>query len=463
MRRSSTPPDWVPELAAAPGPIYLAVVDALEADIAAGSLPPGRRLPTHRSLAAALRVDLTTITRAYAEARRRGLVDAAVGRGTFVRAVPRRAPAKAEIDLSMNMPPQPPGAAIPTRLAQATAAVLRRTDPAQLLSYHPSGGSLADRRVGAAWLAPLIPGLQAERVLVSGGAQAAVMALLTMLARAGEVVLTEAFTYPGLRAAAAQLGIRLEALPMDAEGLLPDALEEACRRLSPSALYCIPTIQNPTTATMPAARREAVAEVARRHGLRIVEDDAYGMLPTQPLPPLASFAPELTWYVSTLSKCLSPGLRIAYVAAPDELQAERAQAALRATIQMAPPLSAAVATRWIQDGTAQSILQAIRAESRERQKLARAALPAGLAAGHPDGHHLWLRLPPSWSAPAFADHVRRAGLAVVPSGAFAVGATPVEALRISLGAAADRAVLGAALHRIAATLKQDAYAMAAIV
>lgn len=456
MKRGALPSGWVPGIATTSGPIYLAVVEALETDIAAGVLNPGQRLPTHRSLAAALGVDLTTVTRAYAEARRRGLIDAEVGRGTSVRASPGAgASARVETDLSMNMPPQPPAAAIQARLMRTMTSVLRRGDLPSLLSYHSGGGSPADRAVGAAWLAPLIPGLEAERVLLSGGAQAAIMALLTAVARAGDVILTEAFTYPGLLAAAAQIGVRLQGLPMDAEGLVPDALDEACERLGAKVLYCIPTIQNPTTATMSVARREAVAAVARRRRLTIIEDDAYGLLPAAPLPPLATFVPESTWYVSTLSKCLFPGLRIAYVVAPDAVQARRGQAALRATAQMAPPLSAAVVARWVPDGTAKAMLDAIRAESRERQRMARSSLPAELTASHADGHHVWLRLPRAWNAPAFTETVRRLGLAVVPGASFAAGSAPVEALRISLGAAADRDVLARALGRIAAVLEQE--------
>ncbi|WP_247886847.1 PLP-dependent aminotransferase family protein [Azospirillum sp. SYSU D00513] len=448
-------PEWVPDLAASSRPIYLAVVGALEADVAGGLLRAGQRLPTHRALAAALGVDLTTVTRAYAEARRRGLIDAAVGRGTFVCASPRAGgPVQVEVDLSMNMPPQPEGAEVQARLAQATAAVLRRAGASRLLSYQPSGGSRAERAAGAAWLSPLLPGLPPERVLVACGAQAALMALLTTLAGSGDTVLAEEFTYPGMRAAAHHAGIRLAGLPMDGEGLLPDALEEACARLRPKALYCIPTIQNPTTATMSATRRAEIAAAVRRHGLPVIEDDAYGLLPGTPLPPLASLAPELAWHVSTLSKCLFPALRIAYVAAPDERGAGRLQAALRATSQMAPPLSTAVATRWIEDGTARAMLDAVREESRERQRMARAVLPALLAASHADGHHVWLRLPPAWSAAAFAERVRRSGLAVVPGSAFAVEASQGEALRVSLGAAPDRRTLAGALERIAATLEE---------
>lgn len=462
---SGPPPAWIPDIAAAAGPIYKAIADAIATDIAAGVLAPGQRLPTHRALAAALGVDLTTVTRAYGEARRRGLIDGMVGRGTHVVGTPSHGdrPAPAEIDLSMNLPPQPPEAAIQARLVQATAAVLRGTDPARLMTYRPSGGGVEDRAAGAAWLAPLLPGLPAERVLVAGGGQAALTALLTTLARCGDTVLAERFAYPGFRAAAAQLGLRVEGVAMDGDGLLPDALEEACARHAPKALYAVPSIQNPTTATMPPARREAVAAVLRRHALPVIEDDAYGALPSAPLAPLAALVPDLAWYVATLSKSLLPGLRIAYLVAPDEARAARVRAALRATAQMAPPLSAAVATRWTRDGTAHAILSAIRAEAAARQDLARRLLPPGSFDAHLEGHHLWLRLPAPWTAAAFADEVRRSGLAVVPDSAFAVGCAPGNALRLSLGAAPDRDTLHAALTRIATTLARDVDALAEIV
>lgn len=462
---SGHPPAWTPDIRGRAGPIYKVIADAIAADIAAGVLAPGQRLPTHRALAAALRVDLTTVTRAYGEARRRGLIDGTVGRGTHVLGTPaagdRAVPA--EIDLSMNLPPQPEEAAVRERLAQATAAVLRGADPARLMTYRPSGGGVEDRAAGVAWLAPLLPGLPAERVLVCGGGQAALTALLTTLVRCGDTVLAERVTYPGFRAAAAQLGLRVEAVAMDGGGLLPDALEEAVARHAPKALYTVPTIQNPTTATMPPARRAAVAAVLRRHALPVIEDDAYGALPHSPLAPLAALVPDLAWYLATLSKSLMPGLRIAYLVAPDEPRAARARAGLRATAQMAPPLSAAIATRWIRDGTAHAIRDTVRAESTARQDLARRLLPPGSFDAHPQGHHLWLRLPAPWTAAAFAGEVRRSGLAVVPDTAFATGAPDGNALRLSLGAAPDRDTLHAALTRISTTLAREADALAEIV
>jgi DNA-binding transcriptional MocR family regulator len=463
LKKNSAAMPWLPDLGQSGGPIYMSLADALGTAVASGALKAGDRLPTHRALASALDLDLTTVTRAYGEARRRGLIDAAAGRGTFVRQTSAGRPdhqAAAEVDLSMNLPPHPPSAAIPVRLSQTMAAILRRPDLPQLLSYHPSAGGFEDRSAAAEWLSPLIPGLPPSRLLIAGGGQAALMALLTTLVPGGGTILTEAMTYPGLRAASAQTGITPVGLAMDAEGLLPDALDEACGRLKPAALYTIPTIQNPTTATMSPARRAAIAEVIRHHRLPVIEDDAYGMLPGEPLAPLATLAPEHVWYIATLSKCLFPALRIAYVVAPDQRRATRAQAALRATVQMAPPLSAACATRWIQDGTAQEIIAAVRQEARMRQDLARRLLPADAMAAHPEGHHVWLRLPPAWNATSFTDRIRRSGLAVVPGSAFAVASTasvqPADnALRVSLGAAQDLDTLNGALNRIAAAMGED--------
>ena len=113
--------DWSPTLTDRDGPVYQRIVDALSADIASGRLHRGQQLPTHRALAQALGVDLTTVTRAYTEARQRGLTEARVGRGTFVaeslsQARPA-AGAQPPLDLSMNLPPQPIEADLEGRLS----------------------------------------------------------------------------------------------------------------------------------------------------------------------------------------------------------------------------------------------------------------------------------------------------------------------------------------------------------
>lgn len=449
---------WIPDVAGRDGPIYLSVVEAMAEAIAAGDLRPGERLPTHRALAQALGVDLTTVTRAYAEARRRGLLDATVGRGTFVRpaAAPARPAEAGPVDLAMNLPPLP--ADLPERLQQSLARLIGQADPASLLSYRSGAGTAEERAAGAAWLRPSLGEVDPARLVVSPGAQPALLAALGLLAEPGELILADGLTYPGLRSAAAQRGLRLLGLPADAQGLDPEALAAACREHRPKALYCIPTMQNPTAVTMPAERRQAIAAVLRRHGLPVIEDDAYGLLPARPIPALASFAPELAIHIATLSKVLSPALRLAYVTAPDAAATGRLAAALRANVLMASPLLTGLVTAWHGDGTSGAVLAGIRSEAAARQALARDILPASLIQAHPEGLHLWLRLPAPWDRRDFIAHLRRErGLAAVPSDAFAVGPAPApDAVRLALGAAPTRAALEHALRAVAGALRAEA-------
>ena len=447
---------WRPRVDRTHGPLYLALADAIGGAIAAGELTQGMRLPPQRALAKLLEMDPTTVTRGYAEARRRGLVDATVGRGTFVLGGQAAAARPAAlVDLSMNMPPLPASPSLRQMLQDGLAALMRGADLHALMTYHLGAGSPADREAGAAWLRPLLGEVDPGRVLVCSGAQCALSALISLLSRPGDVMLTEPLTYPRFRSAAAQGGVRLHAVAADAEGLLPDALAAACRALRPKALYCVPTLQNPTTVTMPQARRCAVAEVARRHGVTVIEDDAYGALPSVPVRALATFAPELTFYVGTLAKCLSPGLRIAYVAAPPAAAA-RLEAVLRATSMMPPPLMAALVTLWVRQGTAAALREGVRREIAARQSIARAMLPEGSFAAGESGPHLWLTLPPAWHRIAFGAHVRALGLAVAVADAFAVGETTPNAVRIGLGAASGQSALRTALAAVSAALRAEA-------
>jgi DNA-binding transcriptional MocR family regulator len=345
----------------------------------------------------------------------------------------------------------------------ALGAVERHGGLPLWLGYQEAGGTEADRAAGTRWLRARLPGITEDRVLVCAGVQGALLALTSLLARPGEVVCTEALAYPGFRALAAHVGVRIVGLEMDAEGLLPEAFEAACRRDAPKALYCTPTLNNPTTATMSLKRREAVVAIARRHGAAIVEDDAYGRLPEDAPPPLAALAPELTWYVGGLAKVMSPALRIAYLAAPDARGAAQAGAALRATVGMASPLTAAIATRWIEDGTDQAILAALRRETEARFSLVRQILEGHDYVGRPDAFHVWLPLPDGWARGAFTARLGARGVGVVMSDAFTTLAPPPDAVRISLGAPATRADLAAALRLIRDLLDQDpAWALATV-
>ncbi|CAN5621400.1 PLP-dependent aminotransferase family protein [soil metagenome] len=443
--------DWRPDLARAAGPVYLAIAEAIAGDMAAGRLAPGGRLPPQRTLAQRLGIDFTTVSRAYAEARRRGLVEGRVGQGTYVRGAEPTPPPAGPVDLSMNLPPHFEDAALTARMWRE-AGELQATGLDLLLRYHAAGGVLADREAGALWLKDRLPSLDPDRVTVCPGAQSALLAVIGTLAAPGDVICAEALTYPGLKALASQLRVTLVGLAMDAEGILPGAFEAACREHPVKALCCTPTLQNPTTATMSLARREALVAIARAHVVPIVEDDAYGLLPENPPPPLAALAPDLTFHIAGLAKHVSPALRIAYLVAPDNRSGSKVRAAIRATAAMASPLTAAIATRWITGGTAYQVRDAIRAEARARQRLAARLLPAGSFDAHLDGFHLWLRLPAGWTRGEFAIQLRASGMGVVVSDAFATIAGPPEAVRIGLGGPASRVQIERALTAVADTL-----------
>jgi len=438
-------PSWLPRLAGNRGPRFLQIADALQAAVADGSLKPGDRLPPQRQLAAQLDLDLTTVTRAYDEARRRNLLEGRGARGTYVAAP--KVELSPVLDLSMNTPPPPDGVDFDDLLQQGLSQVLMRADNASLMTYHLGGGSEADRKAGASWLAPMFGQLDAGQLLVCPGAQAALAALILALTAPGDVILAEPLAYPGLLAAARQFGRRILAVETDQHGMLPDMLEQACRRHQPALVYLNPTLQNPTALTMPERRRKELAAIARRCKVRIVEDDPYWRLADAAPPPLAALAPEQVIYISTLSKCLTPGLRVAFVLIRDPQERERFLAALRSFALMVAPLTAALATQWILDGSAGRLLEGVRAEARLRQRMAGDIL-AGRYGGGGDGLHVWLSLPAYWHSAQLARAAESEGIAVTPAEAFATGDRSVNAIRISLGSIKDRGRLQAGLQRL---------------
>ena len=457
---------WKPRLIETARMKYLGIVEALEADIRSGRVARGDRLPAQRAIAEALGVDLTTVTRAFNEARRRGLVAAQAGRGTFIReTLDGEAGDQAQtlIDLSMNIPSQPSDIDFRKTFPNGIAAVLGGPKGLLHLHYQESTGSELDRVAAASWLWARIDRVTPDRIVVTAGAQCALFAICELLLKRGDVVASGAMTYPGLKAVAIQRGLSLEPLDMDDEGIIPDAFEKVCRQRTPKALYVISSIDNPTTATLPEDRRRALVTIARKHGVVIIEDDPYAPLRPERTVAMAELAPDITWHIATLSKCATPALRVAYVVAPSTTKTLRLAGVLRATMLMAPPLMSALASRWISDGSLDAIAKSIRAENAERQKIASAILGDLKFTADPHGHHLWLRLPDHWRAADFAEHADRAGVSIVPASAFATVAHPVEAVRISLGVAPDRGDLEDGLTQLASLMSQPTLGAKAVV
>lgn len=442
-----SPPVWLPRLPAARGPAYLAIVEALAADLAAGVVQGGARLLPQRDMAERLGLSAGTVAKAYAEAARRGLIAGTVGRGTFVSTAPPAAPAApAPVNMSLNVPPETGSAAV---IAAALAEVARDDGLAGLLGYLPHMGLPAHRAAMADWLAREAGlAVAAGQVALCNGAQHAIALALMAALAPGEPVLAEALTYPGVVGIAARLGHALHAVAIDAEGLIPEAVDAAFAATGARALYCMPTLQTPTGAVLGPARRAALASVLRRHDAWAIEDDVYGFLAPESRPPLAALAPERVCYVSSLAKCVAPGLRIGALVVPEALR-PRLNGALRATGWMASPLLAAVAARLLASGAVAGQIARKRAAAAERWHLARDLLRPHLdAATGPPAFHVWLALtrPP-------ADLVAEAALrGVVLASPAAIGPAHAAGVRLCLGGAPGTEDLRRGLRVIAAIL-----------
>lgn len=451
-----------------PGPKYRAIAAALAEAISEGTLAPGDKLPTQRDLAWQLGVTVGTVSRAYAEIERRGLLSGEIGRGTYVRKgsalsdLPMRPRAPEElIDLTLNFPA--PGSER-EMLKAALAAISSDPRSGELMDYQPDAGLPAHRAAGAAWIARRGWQVEPDNVIVSAGAQHGILSSLAALTRPGDRILTERLTYQGVKPASSMLGLRLEGLPMDEEGLNPEAFERAVGETGARILYCMPTLHNPTTVTMSEARKKEIAAIAMQHDVLIIEDDIYGILLKAPGPaPLACYAPQNTIYVTSLSKAIAPGLRIGYVVPPANI-VEHIGSAVRASCWMAAPLMAEVATRWILEGQADAILDNHRMVA-ETRRLRAVSILEGATIDAPTGSlHVWLHLPDPWRAAEFVDVCRKRGVAVASAETFAVGRGDIpHAVRICLGTPREEAILDAGLNVVAELLSNADASLSMIV
>lgn len=443
---------WIPPIRPSGHPLYLTIAHAIESDVLSGRLCPGDRLPPHRELADRLNVTVGTVSRAYAEARRAGWISGEIGRGTFV--LDRRAgrfPASSEdvedvIDLSMNIPVPSPS----PDLAAALRALSARDGVESLLGYAPSDAR-GDRLAGTSVLQRHGLDVDPDRVVLCAGTQHGIGVALEAVARAGDCILTEELTYPAFRPIAEARGLRICPVALDHDGIAPAALQAACKKARPKALYILPTLHNPTTTTLSMSRREAVVEIARRNDLTIIEDDVYRLLAADAPPPMARLAPERTIYVTSLSKNFAPGLRLGYMVGPENLH-HRLVLAVQNSMWMLSPVTTALATYWVRQGEFDAIVAAKRQEVAARQELAAKILPRSRVRTAPTCCHLWLAT--GGNAEALTLTARARGVMVMPASAFHLGSgPPPQAVRVSVSAARDRSVLATALERLRDTLE----------
>jgi DNA-binding transcriptional MocR family regulator len=437
------------------GPKYLSIARALAEAVRHGVLTPGMRLPTHRELAETLGVSVQTVSRAYEQAEKSGLVQARVGSGTWIRDAEGdseneylRAPAAvtdaAPIDLSIAHPVCPPSHH--RRFRQALAELAETAHADVIGACRPIAGLQHQRERANAWLKERlgVPGETDDRLLCNGAAHGLMLAIATVVQH-GDIVLTETLTDHGLIALARTLGFQLHGVAIDEQGVIPEALEAAIVKYRPRAVCLTPTQLNPTGATMENARRDVVADILLRHDVWLIEDDVHALLEPAGLIPLTARLPQQSFHVTSLTKATVPGLRAGYLSVPRG-QMHHTLPRLRATSWMATPLVFEIADYWLASGMVDTLAHEQRQLLSERQALAARKLAGHAIESRPSSLHIWLALPEPWRAEELQQQARQEGVAITTAQPFLVEQSAMpRRVRISLGAEPDLARLAGGL------------------
>ena len=431
-------------------PKYQSIADDLAQAILNGQVPMGEKLPPQRNLATRLGVTTGTISRAYSILEEKGLATARVGDGTYVRSIEDTTQslalgsANTPIDLAHNV----------AMFGDETQALVDAftslsADPhllRQVLSYQSETGMRRHREAGAKWLQRFGTRGDWSRIMVTHGAQHGLACVLRTVARPGDAVLTESLSYPGLQALARSMRLQLIGIETDHEGMVPQALERAAQTFDTKFVYCAPSLHNPTSATMSIARRAKIASVVKEHGLYVIEDCVHAALQANPLPALSTWLPEQSFLLSSFSKVLAPGLRVGYIEAASQWLSKFA-ASMRADSWMVAPLLPEIATRWIESGRMEILIDQQRQLTSQRLKSAQAILEGLQFQSDPEYPLIWLPLPATWRAGQLAGELRQAGVLVRTADHFAVGRSPApQAIRISLNAPETQAQMEQGLH-----------------
>ncbi|KKJ75688.1 hypothetical protein WH95_17170 [Kiloniella litopenaei] len=441
---------WKPDLNPAIRTKYLAIVDAISRAIQQGELLAGDRLPTHRDLAWELQLNVSTVSQAYKEATRRHLIGGEVGRGTYVLATSREAELFAlkdtissnTIDLSTNIPAvHPNDLNTQNLLLEAVNAGVGT----QALSYHSPDLLTRTRFAASKWLSWRGCEVQPRDIVPCAGGQQALLASLLALGEPGGKVLVEKYTFPGMKAVARQLRLKLMGIDCDEQGIVPSALQGALTASGGKILVLNPNLNNPTGFTSSRQRRLDIIEIIKRHDIIVIEDDVYG--PLSGYEPLSVHLPDHSILISSLSKSVAPGLRYGFVSGCPRLLGP-INAEVHATNWAMSPFMTELANSWILNGRAFARADWQRHEIETRWNLAKSRLKKRGAVNWEKSPcpHLWLKV--SGAVDDAVDKLRMSGIDVVPGTLFTTVPQPVDFIRICITAPKTRSQLSEAIDKL---------------
>ncbi len=426
---------WMPDVSAGTGPLYLRIADQIEQAIERGALPGGTKLPPQRNLAFDIGVTIGTIGRAYALVRERGLVSGEVGRGTYV--LDRKTEVPAPVSVASERTSfggtrliDPPSGKIrfdSTGAPDVGQGKRIGAISADIFAEHSSEVASYTRRfpdhwfeAGARWLGHGTFKPDPSCIVPTIGVHAAAIAAIAAVTSPGDHIAFEHLTYSQVAHSAELIGRHITLVQSDEHGILPDDFEHVCAQKHPRMLFLMPGAQNPSAAIMPRERREAIAEIANRHNVWLIEDNLYGALARDDTPLLAELAPKRTFLIGGLSKGVAAGVRGGWILGPAHFQ-RRLRTAHRMVTGGVPFLLAELSARLVLSGEAAAIQRACTAETNARLDLVRAVLDGFSFKWQHNVPFVWLTLPDPLLSSTFKHAASERGVLIDDEDEFKAG------------------------------------------
>ena len=453
---------WQPVLKTGSGPKYKGVVAEIREGIAKGVLAVGQKLPPVRDLAWTLQITPGTVARAYSILTDEGVLRAEVGRGTFVATPATEEPSLNMIEMdavvhgtggetdqvNLNSPHLP--SVGQAELIGDLLGKIAKNPPSGVMHYPSQRGAEPARAAMAHWLADVPAGsiTADDLVLTLGGQNAVMLVFQTILTGRRPVIFVEDLAYPGFRRAADALRADVVGIEMDADGILPDALAAAAKRYPDAQILCTsPEVHSPTCGFTPATRREEIVAVTRRYDLQIVEDDCYRLGRSEG-PCYRQIAPERGWYLTSLSKSLTPALRIGCAVAPKGRAGALQRSAEHAFFGL-PTLMSDLCAQLLTHPTLPMISAKGRAGIEAYVKTAVNILGGYDLMWRADVPFLWLHLPIGWRASAFCRAAESEGVQLRAAEEFAArDAQSPHAVRFAVNAGVSLASFERAMRKL---------------
>ena len=413
------PMSWKPDRAKLERPYYLTIANMLEQDIVNGNLSANTKLPPQRELADYLDLNLSTITKAYKICELKGLLYAVTGSGTFV------SPGTFSKDTFVEKSSQfiemgmiKPFYETNNLILNVTKSIMEKAEIVRLLEYSSPLGNDRQLRAAVQWLRKCKVNASENNTMIVSGAQNALSIILISLFKAGDKIAVDEYTYTNFKGLANLLHIQLIPVETDRYGMKPEALLSICKNSDVHGIYLMPTCSNPTSIFMPPDRREELANIIRQYDLLLIEDDIYSFLTPENAEPFFSMLPERTLHICSLSKSLCAGLRVAFMAFPEQYTEMLVSGVLNINLKTVS-LNAEIITELIESGIAETIVNEKISLAHRRNKIYKNFFPT--YDDHIERFFHWVKLPANLTSEEVEILALQRGIHILGSHRFEMG------------------------------------------